>query len=114
MGAATTAWINPYSATVDPAGKFVYVANYTTGNVSIYDINNTSGTLTSATAASAGVSPTAIVIDPSGKFAYVTNAGSGKVSVYSVNGTTGGMTSIGADVDAGSYPWAIAISAVIQ
>ena len=89
------AGINPISVTVDPGGKFAYVANRGTNDVSAYTIG-VNGTLTQIACSvgcsvaiagnfQAGISPWSVTIDPSGKFAYVANSGSNDVSAYSIN-----------------------------
>ena len=85
---------DPVSVAVDPAGKFAYVANYGSNDVSMYTINATTGALTSIGTIAAGSYPSSIAVDPSGKFAYVTNSGSNDVSMYSI-GATGSLTLIG-------------------
>jgi 6-phosphogluconolactonase len=53
----------PVSITVDPTGKFVYVANYGSNNVSAYTINPATGALTIIGDFDAkGTAPTSIVI----------------------------------------------------
>jgi YVTN family beta-propeller protein len=84
----------PVSVAVDPTGKFVYVTNSGSNDVSMYTINSTTGSLTLIGMISAELSPTSIAIEPSGKFAYVTNSGSNDVSMYSI-GATGSLTLIG-------------------
>jgi YVTN family beta-propeller protein len=98
--------------TVDPSGKFAYVANWgegdTAGSVSAYTINTTTGALTSAGMIN-GVcpglcAPWSVVVDPSGKFAYVANEGGFAptgVSMFTINATTGALTSIGTIAAAG-------------
>jgi DNA-binding beta-propeller fold protein YncE len=98
--------VNPQSITVDPTGKFAYVASggcsdASDGSVSMYTINPTDGTLTSAgppvTSGDSGAD--SVAVDPSGKFAYVANWGdgdsAGSVSTYAINGTTGTLTPTG-------------------
>src|SRR4029077_14928967 len=84
---------DPVSVAVDPSGKFAYVTNSGSNDVSMYTINSTAGSLTLIGTISAGLSPTSIAIQPSGKFAYVTNSGSNDVSMYSI-GSTGTLTLI--------------------
>ena len=79
---------------MDPAGKFAYVTNSGSNDVSMYTINSTTGSLTLIGMIAAGLSPSSIAIHPSGKFAYVTNSGSNDVSMYSI-GATGSLTLIG-------------------
>ena len=100
-----------HSVTVDPFGKFAYVANWgegdTAGSVSTYTIDTATGALTSTVTiygACPGVgcsllAPWSVVVDPSGKFAYVANEGGlapTNVSMFTVSGATGALTSIGA------------------
>jgi len=55
------AGIQPSSVTVDPSGKFAYVANAGFANVSTYSINTTTGVLTPVGAAvAAGTAPVSI------------------------------------------------------
>ena len=51
----------PYSVTVDPSGKFAYVANEGSANISVYTINQTTGALTAGTAVAAGSGPISVI-----------------------------------------------------
>jgi YVTN family beta-propeller protein len=95
------------SVTVDPSGKFAYVANLgddfsSDGSVIAYTINATTGALTSTGAISGNCPglcvPGSVAVDPSGKFAYVPN-GDGEepnnVAVFAIDATTGALTSVG-------------------
>jgi 6-phosphogluconolactonase len=102
--------------TVDPSGKFAYVANAGSNDISVYTINSTTGVLTSTGTVAAGKGPNSVAVHPSGNFAYVANCGdgltsaSGGVSMYTINSTTGALTSLGS-ADAGSEicPWSAAV-----
>lgn len=101
----TTGGVGPQSIVVDPTGKFAYVANEgcglsAFGNVSMYTINSSTGTLTSVgppvfTDDEGGRS---LAVDPSGKFVYVASSGegdtAGSISTYAINATTGALASI--------------------
>jgi 6-phosphogluconolactonase len=104
-----TGGVGPQSITVDPTGKFAYVASNGCpstfpGTVSMYTINATSGALTLIGRVAAGISTTSVAVDSSGKFGYVTNDGGfgpipnngASVSVYTIDGTTGALTPAGA------------------
>jgi YVTN family beta-propeller protein len=74
----------PQSITVDPTGKFAYVADqncgkYGFGSVSMYTIDPTSGALTSVgpPVTSNDEGSQFVTTDPSGRFLYVANWGSG-------------------------------------
>jgi 6-phosphogluconolactonase len=112
---------SPGSMTVDPSGKFVYVANpgdpwspdY--GSVSMYSINATTGALTYTGMLSGNCPglcfPSSVAVDPSGKFAYVASGGAGfpfNVEMYTIDATTGALASIGT-IAAGGYPQAVAV-----
>src|SRR5580658_8815078 len=67
--------MGPTSLAVDPTGKFAYVANEgclddCVGSVSMYTINPTDGTLTSAGSpvTSGDFGADSVAVDPSGKF----------------------------------------------
>jgi 6-phosphogluconolactonase (cycloisomerase 2 family) len=122
-GALTaTAWssvpagTNPSAIAVDPTGRFAYVANWGSGDVWAYTIDDATGALTRMTAAGgtmpAGTNPTAIAVDPFGRFVYVANYGSGNVLAYTINPSTGALAQVsgtGGMVTAGTSPSSIAI-----
>ena len=90
------------SVTVDPFGKFAYVADGGQNsdgskgtNVSMYSIDATTGVLTSIGTITSGLSPSSIAIHPSGMFVYVVNNDSNDISTYTLNLTTGDLVSIG-------------------
>jgi 6-phosphogluconolactonase len=94
------------SVSVDPSGKFAYVANWgegdTPGSLSAYTLNPTTGALTFTEMISGGCpglcAPWSVAVDPSGKFAYVANEGGFAptgVSMFTINATTGALTSTG-------------------
>lgn len=79
---------------IDAQGRFLYVANHTTGKVSAFSINAT-GVL-SAVAGSpfaAGQGTAALAIDPSGHFLFAANQQDNTVSAF-VIGATGGLTTV--------------------
>ena len=98
----TPEWI-----TVDPSGKYVYVANAKptpAGRIYQYTIS-ADGTLSpmSIPWVSAGTYPESIAIDPSGKYAYVANNQSNNISEYML-GTDGALISIGTILSGSGYP----------
>jgi filamentous hemagglutinin family protein len=109
----------PIHVDVDPTGKFVYVVNNSSNDISAYAINTGTGALTlipcvgsagcSGNNYATGTLPYSFTIDPSGKFAYVPNQGSNDVTSYSINAETGALVSI-ETVPAGTSPLSIAIT----
>jgi 6-phosphogluconolactonase (cycloisomerase 2 family) len=79
---------------MDPTGKFAYVANAASNDISMYTISAATGILTSMGRTAARTSPSSIAIDPSGKFVYVTNFGADNISTYSIDAATGALTAI--------------------
>ena len=73
--------------------QFVYVANYSSNNVSAYTINATSGALKplkeSPFKAKGG--PYGIAIDPTGRFAYTANFNSSNISAYTIDAVSGAL-----------------------
>ncbi len=107
-GAAVATGTGPYTAAIDPTGKFAYVANANSNTVSVYTINQTTGALTAGTAVATGSVPYYVAVDPTGKFAYVTNFNSNTVSVYTINQVTGALTA-GGTVATGANPYSVAV-----
>ena len=114
----------PNSVTVDPSGKFVYVANWSSGpgSISAYAIDG-AGALTPIICSGitcignnfpAGTGPFSVTVDPSGKFVYVANQISADVSAYAIDGAgaltpiiCSGITCIGNNFPAGTDPFSI-------
>jgi YVTN family beta-propeller protein len=120
------------SVTVDPSGKFAYVASagdvwdIDFGSIVTFSINPTTGALTSTTGGifGSGINGTpeyfnSMAFNPSGKFAYAADGGacpqcgggfggSSSVSMYSIDGTTGALTSTGM-IAAGAGPDSVAV-----
>jgi len=93
LGSPFAAGFNPVSVTVDPTGRFVYVANGGDNTVSAYSIG-ASGALTPVPRSPfvAGLFPFSVAVEPTGKFAYVGNIG-GNLWAYSI-GASGALTPV--------------------
>jgi 6-phosphogluconolactonase len=126
-GAALTTGAQPYSVSVDPTGRFAYVANHSSSNISAYSIGGT-GALTAIDAngavtgtqstIAAGTYPISVTVHPSGKFAYVVNESSASISAYSIDTTSGALSAIDANgavtgtqatIATGTNPYAVTI-----
>ena len=109
-GSPVVTGVGPESVTVDPTGKYAYVADRS-GGVSEYTIDATTGTLTPITGSpvAAGFDPHSVIVDPTGKYAYVANHGGG-VSEYAIDAATGALTPItGSPVAAGTNPSSVTV-----
>ena len=74
VGSPVAAGTTPFSVTVDPLGKFVYVANLGSNNVSAFTIDPRTGALTAVgVPVTSGASPSSLAVEPTGRSAYVTN-----------------------------------------
>jgi DNA-binding beta-propeller fold protein YncE len=86
---------DPVCVTVDPSGKYAYVANqnnYTVASVSQFKIGaNGALTFMSPDAVAGGKGPHSVAVDPSGKYAYLANADDIVVSQYTI-GANGALT----------------------
>jgi 6-phosphogluconolactonase len=67
----------PEQLAMDPSGKYLYVMNSASENISVFSINATTGTLTQLAGSpfSIGLSPLNMQVSPSGKFLFVTGVG---------------------------------------
>jgi 6-phosphogluconolactonase len=110
-------WLSGQSSVAvaaEPSGKFVYVVNNGSNDVSAYAVDAGTGTLTPVGGGpfAAGPGPISVITDPSGKFAFVLDAGSspGQILTFSI-GPTGALSQLpGGATTVGSGPVAIAVS----
>jgi 6-phosphogluconolactonase (cycloisomerase 2 family) len=85
-----------FSLATDLAGKYLLVANNTTGALSTYTIND-AGALSTAPVATlnspSGTNPTSLTIDSTGRYVYVANSGTSNNSIteYTI-GSTGALS----------------------
>jgi 6-phosphogluconolactonase len=100
-GSPFASGVGPFGPTVDPAGRFAYVANNDAGSnkgtVWAYSIQATTGALTTVAGSpfQADFGTGFVAVDPSGRFAYASNYTSGDVTGYTIDASTGALTSIG-------------------
>ncbi len=102
----------PSRLAVNPLGTFAYAANYKTGNVSAFTINNTTGVLSPVAGSpfAAGTNPNSATIDPSGNFLYIANVNSNSVSAYAIDALTGVLAEVGGSpFAAGTAPYTVTI-----
>src|SRR5262249_50608497 len=99
----------PVSISVDPTGRYAYVANQVSNTISQYNVGS-DGALApmSAPAVPAGSAVSAVTIDPSGKVLYATNRGTATGSQFNIeaDGSLTPMTN--SPASSGAHPTAIA------
>jgi DNA-binding beta-propeller fold protein YncE len=103
---------NPWAVAVNPVTNKIYVANYSTNNVTVID-GATNATITVTDPAA--ISPYAVAVDTMTNKIYVSNCGTctsstgnGSGSVTVIDGATNATTNLGL----GFNPWALAINPV--
>ena len=93
-----------------PSGRFAYVANFISDNVTTFSINQSTGALTGVgTEVAVGDGPILVTVDPSGRFAYVANNISDNVTTFNINQSTGALTEVGTEVAAGDGPASVTV-----
>ena len=93
-GSPFPAGTNPTALIADRSGKFLFVANSGSNNISVYTINATTGALTAATTATVSLganTPLGLAIHPSLNVLYAAIGTSG-IAVLNYDGTTGAVT----------------------
>lgn len=110
-GSPFAAATNSTAITVDPAGRFVYVADSYLNAIQAYTIDQNTGALSKQFAVyPAGNQPGALAAHPSGKWLYAANRFSGNVSAYQINGASGTLTEVaGSPFAVGGWCFALAI-----
>ena len=114
-GTVQTSGTNSQLITTDPSGKYVYVTNLSSNNVSQFTVGPTGALTLMATptvlvGTAAGVYyPFGITVHPSDKWAYVAINQRGIVNQYAIS-TTGALTPLATPtVAAGAYPDSVTV-----
>ncbi len=100
----------PISISIDPSGRFAYVAN-SSDTLSAYNIDSSTGALSSFITGSpfaTGDIPSAVAVDPTGRFLYNANLNADNISAFSIDATTGALSTIGT-IPAGDAPNSISV-----
>jgi 6-phosphogluconolactonase len=85
----------PLGITLDPQGRFAYVADPGANAVRIYAVNASTGTLAEIAGSPVATvgAPQYVAIEPSGRYAYVSIPSTTSIVKYTVDATTGGLSS---------------------
>ena len=90
---------SPTSVTVDPAGKYAYVANSGNEVISQFTIGTGGGLVPmippTVPSGSAGSGPVSITVDPTGRYAYAANSSSNDVAQFTIDAMTGALSPMG-------------------
>src|SRR5690606_3628391 len=93
-------------STLHRNGRFIYVANGSSADVSAYAIDDEKGVLNEVTGSpyAAGAGARSVNIHRNGRYAYVENAKADTISAFSIDQTTGALVAISSPIAAGSGP----------
>jgi sugar lactone lactonase YvrE len=86
---------NPGPIAVDAYGKFLYVVNTGSGNLSGFRINASTGSLTAFATAPAGVGANSIAIRSDDSWVFVANSTAGTLSQYAITQSSGTLNPVG-------------------
>jgi len=103
----------PFGMAIDPTGRFVYVANRNSHNVSAYAINPRTGALTAVPGqpfSAGGNTPNSVTVDRTGRFAYTANQGDNTISIFTIDRSTGTLTLQSAHAAGASGPQFFALT----
>ena len=89
----------PNVFTLEPSGRFAYVANSLSGSISVYSIDSSTGALTEVAGSPLNLAyaPFSLTVDTTGKFLYVPrtdNIGNYYIAVFSIDSSAGALSEI--------------------
>ena len=105
-GSPFTTGMFPLHVTADSTGRFVYVTDENSNNVSAFSVDATTGALAEIAGSpfQAGRSPATLAADPTARYLYTGNVLSSDLSSYAINGATGALGGIpGAPFNLGNF-----------
>lgn len=104
--------VGPAAVAMDPAGNYLFVAEYGSNEIMTFQIDRNNGHLifiNASTPVPTGTKPNAVVVDFTGRFVYVNNYGSSNISAYALNTNNGILTPIsGSPYGTGAQPMDLA------
>ncbi len=103
-GTPVSAGTNPRWIRIDPTGRYAYAVNSGSNDISIYNINQSTGALTQYGGnVTTGNDPRSIAVTPNGKFLYTADFNANHTNVFSITQSVGALT-VGAFVVPGNAP----------
>jgi 6-phosphogluconolactonase len=103
MGTPVTTGDFPEGIVVEPGGRFAYVVNWLSDDVSGYKVTPETGLLVplGTTSLGQGCEPQELAVNPSGKFLYVTCPGFSNIAQFAINPQNGSLTPVQSPLSAG-------------
>jgi 6-phosphogluconolactonase (cycloisomerase 2 family) len=101
---------NPIASTVDSEGKYLFVANISSNNITVFRVNASNGFIEPVPGSpfAAPYAPCALALDWSDDYLYVLSPYSRAVAQFSIDGTNGKLRPLGRSIVAGKGPASIA------
>lgn len=95
-GSPYGAGTSSFAIAAHPTGKFLYVANYFSADISGFQINPTTGALTAIATPPFGaeLGVDALALDPTGAFLYAVSERSTNLWIFSVDSSSGALTNL--------------------
>ena len=95
----------PFEGTIDPTGRFLYVANEVGNTVAPFSIDPSTGALTAIeTPVAVGANPTAVILDRTSTYLYAVNDTDGTISGFSVQADGSLVAFAALPFHTGSFP----------
>jgi len=100
--------INPLLSTMDAGGKYLFIANITSNDISVYNVDGKTGSIHRARGSpfTSREGPASAALDWSDEYLYVVNAYSHDITQFAIDGD-GGLHVLGTPVSIGRGPVAI-------
>ncbi|HMW06323.1 MAG TPA: beta-propeller fold lactonase family protein [Leptospiraceae bacterium] len=90
-------------------GKFIYIPNFSSNNISIFSIDPNTGNLTTGGTVGFGTGTRDVAVDPSGKYLYAVGNSSNNIQLFLINNTTGALTASGSPLSTGTNPNSVTV-----
>ncbi len=103
----------PQALAVSPEGRYAYVANAGSNDISVYRIHHQTGALSAVPGApfKTAKRPVDLTVDASGRWLYVANQGASKVSIYAIERGLGALAAGGRELKLPLRPKALRLGA---
>jgi len=105
---AISVGLGPGPLVVDPFGKFLYVLDTRSNQVTPFTISPVTGALGAGTAASTGAQPIAMTIRGDDNWLFVTNYNSATLSQFSITPSSGVLSQL-PPITTDNQPWGVAV-----
>jgi len=93
VGTVPSGGRKPRVIALEPSGRFAYVGNIDSNDISVFTLDLNTGTLAMlGSPVPTGSGPRSVLVGPTGNVSYTANQNSDQVSEFSINPNTGALT----------------------